>query len=86
MLIRYSELYFTRNDKQIRQAGGVVAILVRNNIGFSIVDTWSSINADNETITIIFKNSQLSTNVSTICIPPASLINTTLISNIKNLM
>ena len=44
----------------IKQAGkgGRVAILVSNNINFGIADTCSSIDTDNETITIILKDSQ----------------------------
>ena len=51
-----------------------------------IVDTFLSVDADNETTSIILKDSQLSTTISTIYIPPASLINTTLLNNMKNSM
>ena len=54
-----------------------------NNINFGIADTCSSFDTDNDAITIILKDSQISTSISTIFILPASLINTTLLSNIK---
>ena len=60
-----------RRDR-LRKQGGGVAIVVRNNI-----------NTDNEAITILLKNSQDSISISTIYIPPASTINTTLLDNIK---
>ena len=41
----------TRKDRPSRQGGGV-AILVRNDIKFDIIDTCSNINTDNEAITI----------------------------------
>ena len=44
----------------------------------------STINTDNEAITILLKDSQDSISISTIYIPPASTINTTLLDNIKN--
>ena len=71
------------NDRT-RQQGEGVAILMRNNINFGIADTCSSFDTDNDAITIILKDSQISTSISTIFIPPASLINATLLSNIKN--
>ena len=72
----------TRRDRPRRQGRGV-AILVRNDIKFDIIDTCSTINTDNKSITILLKNSQDSTSISTIYIPPASTINTTLLDNIK---
>ena len=72
----------TRNDRPRRQCEPV-AILMRNNINFGIADTCSSFNVDNDAITTILKDSQISTSISTIYIPPASPINTTLLSNIK---
>ena len=65
----------TRNDRPRRQWGSV-AILVRNDIKFDIINTCSSINTGNEAITILLKDSQHLTNISTIYIPPASTINT----------
>ena len=41
----------TRKDRASRQGGGV-AILVRNDIKFDIIDTCSNLNTDNEAITI----------------------------------
>ena len=67
---------------QKRQEGSV-AILVRNDIKFDIIDTCSTLNTDNEAITVL-KNSQDLTSISTIYVPPASTINTTLLNNIKN--
>ena len=52
----------TRNDRSRRQGGGV-AILVRNNVKFDIIDTCSSINTENEDITIFLKDSQHSTSI-----------------------
>ena len=72
----------TRRDRPSRQGGGV-AILKRTDIKFDIIDTCSTINTDNEAITIILKSTQDLTNISTIYIPPASSINTTLLENIK---
>ena len=40
----------TRKDRPSRQGGGV-AILVRNDIKFDIIDTCSNLNTDNEAIT-----------------------------------
>ena len=71
-----------RRDRLRRQGGGV-AILVRNDIKFDIIDLCSSINTDDEAITILLKNSQDSISISTIYIPPASTISTTLLDNIK---
>ena len=73
---------FTIRARPRRQGGGF-AVLVRNNIKFDIIDTGSKINTDNEAITIFLKNSQDSSSISTIYIPPASTINTTLLDNIK---
>ena len=73
----------TRKDRPSRQ-GGRVVILVRNNINFDIIDTCSNINTDNEVITIRSKNTGDETTISTIYIPPASSINTSLLENIKN--
>ena len=73
----------TRKDRPSRQ-GGRVVILVRNDINFDIVDTCSNINTDNEVITIRLKNTEDETTISTIYIPPASSINTSLLENIKN--
>ena len=73
----------TRNDRPRRRGGGL-AILVRNDIKLDIIDTCSAVNTDNEAITILLKDSQDSTSISTIYIPPASNINTTLLNNIKN--
>ena len=71
-----------RRDRLRRQGGGV-AILVRNDIKFDIIDPCSTLNTDNEAITILLKNSQDSISISTIYIPPASTINTALLDNIK---
>ena len=71
----------TRRDRPSRQGGGV-AILVRNDIKFDIIDTCSTKNTDNEAITILLKNSQDSTSISTIYIPSTYTINTTLLDNI----
>ena len=57
---------------------------MRNDNKFDIIDTCSTVNTDNEAITILLKDSQDSTSISTIYIPPASNINTTLLNNIKN--
>lgn len=56
---------------------------MRDNIKFDIVDMCSSIDTENEAITIILKDSQSSTSISRIYIPLASLINTNLLNNIK---
>ena len=69
----------TRNDKPRRKGRGV-AILVRNDIIFDIIDTCSSIN---EAATIFLKDLQHSTRISTIYNPPASTINTTLLQTEK---
>ena len=66
-----------------RKQGGGVAILVRNDIKFDIIDMCSTINTDNESITILLINSQDSISISSIYIPPPSTINTTLLDNIK---
>ena len=71
-----------RRDRLRRQGGGV-AILVRNDIKFDIIDPCSTLNTDNEAITILLRNSQDSICISTIYIPPASTINTALLDNIK---
>ena len=67
----------TRKDRPSRQRGGV-AILVRNDIKFDIVDTCSNINTDNNAITIHLKNTEDETTISIIYIQPASSINTSL--------
>ena len=72
-----------RNDRPRRRGGGV-AILVRNDIKFNIIDTCCTTNTDNEAITILLKDSQDSISILTIYIPPGSDINTTLLNNIKN--
>ena len=66
----------TRKDRP-RKRGGGVAILERNDVKFDIIDTPSTINNDNQTITILLKNSPDSVSISAIYIPPASTINTT---------
>ena len=73
----------TRKDRPNRQGGGV-AILVRNDIKFDIIDTCSNINTDNEAITIRLKNTDDQITITTIYIAPASSINTSLLENIKN--
>ena len=73
----------TRNDRPSRQGGGV-ATLVRNDIKFDIIDTCCNINTDNEAITIRLKNTEDQVTITTIYIPPASSINTSLPENIKN--
>ena len=65
----------TRKDRRSRQGGGV-AILVRNDIKFEIIDTCSNINTDNEAITIRLKNTEDQITISAIYIQPASSINT----------
>ena len=65
----------TRNDTPRRQRGGV-AILVRNIINFGVVDTCSSIDTDNEAISIILKDSRYTTSISAIYTSPVSTINT----------
>ena len=57
---------------------------MRNDIKFDIIYTCSTLNTDNEAITILLKLSQDSISISTIYIPPASTVNTTLLNNIKN--
>ena len=47
-------------------------------------DTCSNINTDNEAITIRLKNTEDQITITTIYIPPASSINTSLLENIKN--
>ena len=56
---------------------------MRNDIKFDIIDPCSTLNTDNEAITILLRNSQDSISISTIYIPPASTINTALLDNIK---
>lgn len=73
----------TCNYRPRRQVGGV-STLVYNYISFGIVETCFSINTNNEAITIILKESQIFASISTIYIPPAALINISLLSNIKN--
>ena len=57
---------------------------MRNDIKFDIIDTCSTINTDNEAITILLKDSQDPNSISTIYIPPGTNINTTLLNNIQN--
>ena len=71
------------NDTPSRQGGGV-AILVRNDIKFDIIDTCSNINTDNDAITIRLKNTEDQITITTTYILPASSINTSLLENIKN--
>ena len=71
-----------RRDRLSWQGGGV-AILVCNDIKFDVIDMCFTANTEIEAITIFLKNTQDSINISTIYIPPASSINTTLINNIK---
>ena len=73
----------THNDRPRRQEGGI-EILERNNIKFNISDTCSPIDAGSKPILVFWKDSQISTSISTIYIPLASLITTTLLNNIKN--
>ena len=63
---------------------GGVAILVRNDMKFDIIDTCSKINTDNEAITIHLKNTEDQITITTIHITPGSSINTSLLENIKN--
>ena len=77
-----SNYTITRRDR-LSWRGGGVTILVRNDIKFDIIDTCSTTNTDVEGITIFLKNTQGSINTSTIYMPPASSIITTLIDNIK---
>ena len=72
----------TSRDRPSRQGGGV-AILVRNDIKFDFIDMCSNINMDNEAITILLKNTQDLISISTIFIPPAPSINTTLLETLK---
>ena len=72
----------TRKGRPSRQGGGV-AILVRNDIKFDFIDMCSNINMDNEAITILLKNTQDLISISTIFIPPAPSINTTLLEMLK---
>ena len=72
----------TRKGRPSRQGGGV-AIIVRNDIKFDIIDMCSNINTDNEAITILLKNTQDLISISTIFIPPAPSINTTLLETLK---
>ena len=55
----------TRNDKPKRRGGGV-AILVHNDIKFDITDTCTTLNTEDEAITILLKDSHDSTSISTI--------------------
>ena len=70
-----SNYTITRNDRLRRQGG--ITIVMCNSIKLGVVDTGFSFDDDNETFTIILKNSQLSTNISNTYIPPASPMNTT---------
>ena len=69
-------------DRPRRQR--VLAIFVHSNVNFGNVKTFSSTDTDNEAITYILKYSQKSKCISIIYIPPASLVNITLLNNIKN--
>ena len=53
----------TRNDRPRSKREGV-AILVRENVNFGTADTYSSTDSDNEAITIILKDSQISTTIT----------------------
>ena len=57
---------------------------MRNDIKFDIIDACSNINTDNEAITIRLKNTEDQVTITTIYIPPAFSINTSLLENIKN--
>ena len=69
----------TRNDRPRRWGVGA-AIFVRNDTKFDIIGTCSTINTDNEAITILLTKLH-STSISTIYILPASIISATLLSN-----
>ena len=56
---------FTRNGRPRRRGGGV-AILMRNDIKFDIIDTCSTINTGKEAITILLKDAQDPISISTI--------------------
>ena len=56
---------------------------MRSDIKFDITDPCSSLNTDNEAITILLRKYQDSISISTIYIPPASTISTALLDNIK---
>ena len=73
----------TCNDRPTR-LGVVVGTFVHNNINLGIAETFSSINTANEAFTVIPKESQILISISTVYIAPKSLINTFLLSNIKN--
>ena len=73
----------SRNDRPKRKEGDA-AIFLHNDINFRVADTCSSIDTDNKAIKIILKDAQISSSISTIYIPSASLINTLLLRNIKN--
>ena len=60
-----------------------VTILVRSNIRFDILSTIPSTNTDNECITILLKDKQISITASIIYIPPASPTDATYLNNIK---
>ena len=62
-----------RNNSPRRQGRGV-AIFVCISIDFGIVDTCSSIDNDNKAITIILKDSQYPTSISTIYVLPVCSI------------
>ena len=68
----------------IDQEGKRKVFQSRNNINFGIADTLFLLNTDKEAITIILKDLQISTSISNIHNPPASVINTTRLSNMKN--
>ena len=75
--------YTIEHRGRLRRQGGGVAILVCNGIKFDVIDPCSTLNTDNEAITMLLRNYQDSISISTICIPPASTINTALLDNIK---
>lgn len=59
---------------------------MHNNINLGIAETFSSIKTANEAFTVIPKESKILISISTVYIAPASLINTFLSSNIKNVV
>ena len=80
-ILNYTIIRKDRASRLWRWGG---AILVFNVIKFVIIDTCSTINTDNEAITILLKGSQNPISTSTIYIPRASTINIMLRNNIKN--
>ena len=61
----------------------MISNFVRNDIKFDIIDPCSSLNTDNEAITILLRNPQDSVSISITYIPPASTISTALLDNTK---